>query len=168
MSHRAQRGFEPLPHRQTRSNLYGWALFAIWWFRNPRPPSPRVLSATLRTFPVVLPAARPEGLRTVRPFGAIPPTALRLRAPPAHEPRAATPSEAHPGRAPEVIQVQPPGAFGPRPACMAAPCFHRMASPSSPESFWREILGRTSGYLRNGSAMTGKVLIISQFVFYPP
>ncbi len=57
-----------------------------------------------------VPAARPGGRRTVRPFGAIPPTSLRSWAPPAHEPRAATPSGAHPGPGakPAPAQCRPP------------------------------------------------------------
>ena len=58
----------------------------------------------------LVPAARPGGRRTVRPFGAIPPTSLRSWAPPAHEPRAATPSGAHPGPGakPAPAQCRPP------------------------------------------------------------
>jgi len=72
-----------------------------------------------RRFPAArcpVPAARPGGRRTVRPFGAIPPTSLRSWAPPAHEPRAATPSGAHPGPGakPAPAQCRPP------PRCRAA------------------------------------------------
>ena len=67
------------------------------------------------------PSARPGGRRTVRPFGAIPPTSLRSWAPPAHEPRAATPSGAHPGPGakPAPAQCRPPAAA--RPRCFSRP-----------------------------------------------